>query len=72
MKSKDYIHRVGRTARAGRMGQAITLVTQYEIETYQRMEATIGQKFEEYKPINTSIVFFYHFFHIGLTKKIPF
>ena len=26
--SKDYIHRVGRTARAGRAGRAITFVTQ--------------------------------------------
>jgi len=29
--SKDYIHRVGRTARAGRSGKAITLVSQYDI-----------------------------------------
>ena len=27
--SKDYVHRVGRTARAGRSGRSITLATQY-------------------------------------------
>ena len=44
--SKDYIHRVGRTARAGRAGKAITLVTQYDVELIQRIEAVIGKKME--------------------------
>ncbi|KAL7300573.1 hypothetical protein TKK_0006567 [Trichogramma kaykai] len=42
--SKDYIHRVGRTARAGRAGVSITFVTQYDIELYQRIEHLIGKK----------------------------
>ncbi|EMD38359.1 hypothetical protein CERSUDRAFT_49063 [Gelatoporia subvermispora B] len=44
--SKDYIHRVGRTARAGRSGKSVTLVTQYDVELVQRIEATIGKKME--------------------------
>ncbi|TPX71159.1 hypothetical protein SpCBS45565_g01287 [Spizellomyces sp. 'palustris'] len=46
--SKDYIHRVGRTARAGRSGKSITLVTQYDIEWYQRIEHSIDKKLDEY------------------------
>ena len=42
--SKDYVHRVGRTARAGRTGKSITLVTQYDVEILQRIEAAIGKK----------------------------
>ncbi|KAK1922160.1 putative ATP-dependent RNA helicase [Papiliotrema laurentii] len=42
--SKDYVHRVGRTARAGRSGKSITLVTQYDVEILQRIEAAIGKK----------------------------
>ena len=46
--SKDYIHRVGRTARAGRSGRSVTLVTQYDVELLQRIEAVIGLKMTEF------------------------
>ncbi|XP_033230961.1 probable ATP-dependent RNA helicase DDX47 [Belonocnema kinseyi] len=42
--SKDYIHRVGRTARAGRSGRSITFVTQYDVELYQRIEQLISKQ----------------------------
>jgi ATP-dependent RNA helicase DDX47/RRP3 len=44
--SKDYIHRVGRTARAGRSGKAVTLVTQYDVELVQRIESVVGKQME--------------------------
>ncbi|KAI9562499.1 hypothetical protein GHT06_009937 [Daphnia sinensis] len=46
--SKDYIHRVGRTARAGRSGKAISFVTQYDVELYQRIEHLLGKKLPLY------------------------
>merc|ERR1719281_2221215 len=45
--SKDYIHRVGRTARAGRSGRAVTMVTQYDIELFQRVEKMLGEELTE-------------------------
>lgn len=47
--SETYIHRVGRTARAGKSGHAISMVTQYDIEIWQRIEAALGKKLGEYK-----------------------
>ncbi|KAF8577255.1 DEAD-domain-containing protein [Ramaria rubella] len=44
--SKDYIHRVGRTARAGRSGKSITLVTQYDVELIQRIETVVGKEMD--------------------------
>ncbi|OAA72968.1 ATP-dependent rRNA helicase RRP3 [Akanthomyces lecanii RCEF 1005] len=46
--SKTYIHRVGRTARAGKSGVAISLVTQYDLELFMRIEAALGKKLGEY------------------------
>lgn len=47
--SKDYIHRVGRTARAGRAGKSITLVSQYDVELLQRIENVIGKQMDTYE-----------------------
>ncbi|KRX49506.1 putative ATP-dependent RNA helicase DDX47, partial [Trichinella murrelli] len=47
--SKDYIHRVGRTARAGRAGISITFVTQYDVELYQRIEYLLGKQLPLFK-----------------------
>lgn len=46
---KDYIHRVGRTARAGRGGKAITLVTPFDIDALHDIESEINIKLTEYK-----------------------
>ena len=47
--SKDYVHRVGRTARAGRSGKSITLVTQYDVEILQRIESHTGKKMSAFE-----------------------
>ncbi|KAF7148848.1 hypothetical protein RHSIM_Rhsim03G0265000 [Rhododendron simsii] len=45
---KVYIHRVGRTARAGRTGVAISFVTQYEWEWYLQIEEHTGKKLRSF------------------------
>lgn len=54
--SKDYIHRVGRTARAGRAGRAITFVTQYDVELYQRIEQLIEKKLPLYPTVEDEVL----------------
>ena len=44
---RDYVHRVGRTARAGRGGRAITLVSQYDISLVHQIEDITGIQMSE-------------------------
>ena len=53
---KSYVHRVGRTARAGRSGRAITLVTQYDVELYQRIKFTLARKLPLYASDEPSVL----------------
>ncbi|EYC35783.1 hypothetical protein Y032_0985g3293 [Ancylostoma ceylanicum] len=46
---KTYVHRVGRSARAGRYGSALTFVTQYDVVLLQAVEELIGMKLKELK-----------------------
>lgn len=46
---KEYIHRVGRTARASKKGMAISLVTPNDIKLLHTIEDVIGTKLTEYK-----------------------
>jgi len=74
--AREYIHRVGRTARAGKSGRVINFVTQYEVNLCQKIETLLGQKFtplnlktehvlkieEEVKQIKSRINFSYNNF----------
>jgi ATP-dependent RNA helicase DDX47/RRP3 len=66
--SKDYVHRVGRTARAGRSGRSITVVTQYDIELYQKIEANIGMKLEEFAAPKDEVMVFHE--RVGEAQRL--
>ncbi|KAE8294013.1 putative ATP-dependent RNA helicase DDX49 [Larimichthys crocea] len=53
---KIYIHRVGRTARAGRNGVSITLVTQYDIHLVHSIEEQTQTKLKEYPVVEKDVL----------------
>lgn len=44
--SESYVHRIGRTGRAGKEGVAISIVTPHEFRMLQKIEKNIGTKLE--------------------------
>jgi ATP-dependent RNA helicase DDX49/DBP8 len=51
----DYVHRVGRTARAGRSGEAVTLVGQRDVELVLAIETRVGRQMVEWEEEGVSI-----------------
>ena len=56
VQAKEYVHRVGRTARAGRGGLAITFVTPPDVAKVQEIEHVIGHQLMEYEVCVCTIV----------------
>jgi ATP-dependent RNA helicase DDX47/RRP3 len=54
--SKTYVHRVGRTARAGKSGNAVSFVTQYDVELWMRIENALGKKLDEYETVKEEVM----------------
>jgi ATP-dependent RNA helicase DDX49/DBP8 len=46
----NYIHRVGRTARIGRPGYALTIITQHEVDLIHAIEEKTTKKLKELQP----------------------
>lgn len=54
--SESYVHRIGRTGRAGKKGMAITLLTPREFKELQRIKSKVGTTMEHaYVPSKSSI-----------------
>ncbi|CAH2037388.1 unnamed protein product [Thlaspi arvense] len=53
----DYVHRVGRTARAGRGGLAVSIITETDVNLIHEIEAEVGKQMElyNYKEITDSL-----------------
>lgn len=50
MDAEDYVHRIGRTARANTKGEAVTLVNEKDMHRLRKIEKLIEKDFEKLQP----------------------
>ena len=56
MEKEAYVHRIGRTGRAGKEGKAFTFITPFEYKFFNAIENYIGEKISENEePSSTSV-----------------
>ena len=69
---EDYVHRIGRTGRAGKKGVAITLVTQEDFKTINEIENLIKQKIKTlYLNLDTPTLDSYNYDTLNSSDHIP-
>ncbi|MGZ5280418.1 MAG: DbpA RNA binding domain-containing protein, partial [Pseudobdellovibrionaceae bacterium] len=65
-----YIHRIGRTGRAGRKGTAVSIATDYEAELVQEIEKTMGVPMINKDVITGSLAILGNEFQTTLMKTV--
>ncbi|KAJ3142583.1 hypothetical protein HK101_003285 [Irineochytrium annulatum] len=64
----DYIHRIGRTARAGRGGLSMAFVTESDIKILQSIEGNMNKKLEEFKVEEAPVLEMLN--EVGIARRI--
>ncbi|KAJ3220263.1 hypothetical protein HDU67_003278 [Dinochytrium kinnereticum] len=64
----DYVHRVGRTARAGRGGRSISLVTENDVSILKNIETTIKKRVDEIEVEEDPVLDLLN--EVGLAKRV--
>jgi ATP-dependent RNA helicase RhlE len=52
--SEDYVHRIGRTGRAGQKGEAISFCTPNDQESIRAIEKLINKKLKQSEPVRSA------------------
>ncbi|KAI0462890.1 putative RNA helicase [Komagataella kurtzmanii] len=65
----DYIHRVGRTARAGRKGESLSFVTEQDVKRVLAIEERINKKMDKYELVTDNKVIETSLHKTGAAKR---